>query len=249
LRRLKIIILLVFVAVISYGFYFFLFTAIQADENVQLPNKETTYDLVIKHALILDGTGEKERFRGDIAIKNGRIVEVGSVRELDFPTFDAGGLTVMPMPVRPTKDNEAVEHLFKNSYPRYPAHYLYFQDGPYQGYNLAQVSQQRGETLQNTFKHLQMQLSAMTKVLLVPLELGEESLPELAAYLTGNPAKAMKKDNLGMIKPGYKADLYFFITRDYDEESLKQLFLKGKLPEPALYCQEGKLLETIEVSE
>ena len=249
MRGVKIAIILVFAALISYGFYFFLFTALQAEEDIQLTRQEITYDLVIKHALILDGTGEKERFRGDIAIKDGRIVEVGSVQEQDFPTFDAGGLTVMPLPVRPVKDdtNTVVEHLFKTSYPRYSAYYLYFQDAPYQGFNLAQISRQRGESPQKAFKDLQIQLPDMTKVILVPLELGEESLPGLAAYLTGNPAIAMGKYDLGMIKPDYKADLYFFITRDYDEESLKQLFLKGKLPEPALYCQGGKLLEINEL--
>ena len=247
MRGVKIVSLLVVVAVISYGFYYFLFTALKSENDIQTTQKVTTYDLIIKHVLILDGTGEKERFRGDIAIRDGRIVEVGSVQEQDFPTFDAGGLTVMPLPVRPVKDNTVVEHLFRTSYPRYSAHYLYFQDGPYQGFNLAQVSQQRGETPQKTLNNLQMQLPEMTKVILVPLELGEESLPELAAYLTGYPAIAIEKHDLGMIKPDYKADLYFFITRDYNEESLKQLFLKGKLPEPALYCQGGKLLETIEL--
>ena len=246
MRGVKTVILLVIVAVISYGFYFFLFTALNADEDIQITQKETTYDLVIKHALILDGTGEKEKFRGDIAIKDSRIVEVGSVQERDFPTFDAGGLTVMPFPVRPVKDNSVVEHLFRTSYPRYSAHYLYFQDGPYQGFNLAQVSQQRGETPQKTFNALQLELPAMTKVNLVPLELGEESLPCLTAYLTGYPATALGKNGLGMIKPDYKADLYFFVAREYDEETLKQHFLKGELPEPALYCREGRLMEISE---
>jgi hypothetical protein len=255
LRKVKIVFLIGLVAVISYCFYFFLFTSLRAEGEIQFSQTNKPYDLVIKHALILDGTGKKEMFRGDIAIRDGYIVEVGSVQELDFPIFDAGGLTVMPWPVRPVNMEEAdkgglVEHLFRTSYPHYPASYLYFQGEPYSGFNLAQVAQQRGEKPQKTFNNLQKKLSAMSKVYLLPLELAEEkllsgtaSLPELAAYLTSCPAKAMGKTDRGMIKPNYKAELYFFITHDYEEECLKQLFLKGELPAPALYCQAGQLLE------
>jgi hypothetical protein len=257
LRKIKIVFLIGLAAVISYCFYFFLFTSLRAEGEGQSLQANKPYDLVIKHVLILDGTGEKEMFRGDIAIRDGHIVEVGSVQELDFPIFDAGGLTVMPLPVRLVNMEKAdngglVEHLFRTSYPRYPASYLYFQDEPYLGFNLAQVAQQRGESAQKTFNYLQKKLPAMSKVYLLPLELAEEklladtaSLPELVAYLTGYPAKAMGKTAKGIIKPNYKADLYFFITHNYEEESLKQLFLKGELPVCALRCQAGRLIEPL----
>ncbi|HHY05481.1 MAG TPA: hypothetical protein GX532_00645 [Clostridia bacterium] len=255
MRKPKIVFLIGLAAIISYCFYFFLFTLLQAEGEIQFPQTNKPYDLVIKHVLILDGTGEKEIFRGDIAMRDGHIVEVGSVQELDCPLFDAGGLTVMPMPIEPLNMEEAaerglVEHLFRTSYPRYPASYLYFQEEPYLGFNLAQIAQQRGEIPQKTFNELQKKLPAMSKVYLLPLELAEEkllsataSLEELVAYLTGYPAKALGKTDKGMIKPDYKADLYFFITHNYEEESLKQLFLKGKLPVCALRYQAGQLLE------
>jgi len=83
-------------------------------------------------------------------MRDGHIVEVGSVQELDCPLFDAGGLTVMPMPIEPLNMEEAaerglVEHLFRTSYPRYPASYLYFQEEPYLGFNLAQIAHTRGK--------------------------------------------------------------------------------------------------------
>jgi hypothetical protein len=254
LRKIKIVFLLGLITLIGYCVCFFVFTSLQAEGERRFSQTKKTYDLVIKHSLILDGTGEKERFRGDIAIRDGRIVEVGSVQELDSPTFDAGGLTVMPMPVQPVGMEEVerggvVEHLLRTSYPRYPSSYLFFQDEPYQGLNLAQVAQQRGETLQKAFSYLQKQLPGMSKVYLLPLELAEEkllagtaSLPELAAYLTGYPAKVMGRTDFGMIKPDYRADLYFFITDDYEEECLIRLFLKGEMPALALCCKEGQLL-------
>ena len=52
------------------------------------------YDLLIKNGQLVDGTG-RERFIGDIAIKNGRIVEVGEVGAA-AQTIDARGAIVTP---------------------------------------------------------------------------------------------------------------------------------------------------------
>lgn len=236
LRRIKIALLLGVLGIASYYMVFMIFV-----------DHTTPNDLVIKHVRILDGTGEKEMYRGDIAIRDGRIVKIGFIPLQNEPVFDAGGLTVMPMPISIENTNGMVEHLFSTSYPRYPAHYLFFQEGFYQGLNLAQVAQQRGEKPEKTFNYLQSQLPVNTKVYLVPLKLeehkvqdGSYSLEKLAAYCTGFPAMTIGKTDVGMIKTGFKADLYFFISQDYDEESLKQLFLKGKFPVSAVLLKEGK---------
>jgi N-acyl-D-aspartate/D-glutamate deacylase len=54
-----------------------------------------TYDLVVKDARIVDGTG-KEAYGGDIAVKDGRIVAVGEVNGTATRTIDAGGQVVAP---------------------------------------------------------------------------------------------------------------------------------------------------------
>jgi N-acyl-D-aspartate/D-glutamate deacylase len=53
------------------------------------------YDLLVKNGTIVDGTGGP-RFRGDIAISDGRIVEVGRVAGSAKQTIDADGLVVAP---------------------------------------------------------------------------------------------------------------------------------------------------------
>ena len=53
-----------------------------------------TVDLVVRGGLVHDGTGA-EPFAADVAVKDGRIVEVGRV-EADGPELDAGGLVVAP---------------------------------------------------------------------------------------------------------------------------------------------------------
>jgi N-acyl-D-aspartate/D-glutamate deacylase len=53
------------------------------------------FDLVIRNGTIVDGTG-RQRFRGDVAISGGRIVEVGRVSGPAKRTLDAEGLVVTP---------------------------------------------------------------------------------------------------------------------------------------------------------
>jgi len=54
-----------------------------------------SFDLLIKNAKILDGTGSPW-FRGDIAIKDGRITDVGKTSGEGIETIDVSGLAVSP---------------------------------------------------------------------------------------------------------------------------------------------------------
>jgi N-acyl-D-amino-acid deacylase len=53
------------------------------------------YDLVIRNALIVDGTG-RPAFPGDVAIQGDRIVQVGACPDEARKTLDAAGLVVAP---------------------------------------------------------------------------------------------------------------------------------------------------------
>ena len=53
------------------------------------------YDLVIKNGMVVDGTGFS-RYRADVAIKDGTIVEMGRIRGAAAATIDADGLFVAP---------------------------------------------------------------------------------------------------------------------------------------------------------
>src|SRR6266404_1064012 len=54
-----------------------------------------TYDLLIRNGTVVDGTGAPRR-RADIAVTNGRIVEVGAIRDSAKQTIDAAELVVAP---------------------------------------------------------------------------------------------------------------------------------------------------------
>ena len=53
------------------------------------------YDLLIKNGLIVDGSG-MPAFRGDVGIKNGKIVEIGKLSGPADRTIDAEGRAVAP---------------------------------------------------------------------------------------------------------------------------------------------------------
>ncbi len=53
------------------------------------------YDLVIKSGMVVDGTGFS-RYRADVAIKDGTIVEIGKIGGAATATIDADGLFVAP---------------------------------------------------------------------------------------------------------------------------------------------------------
>jgi N-acyl-D-aspartate/D-glutamate deacylase len=53
------------------------------------------HDLAIRDALLIDGTGSAP-VRGDLAVAQGRISEMGKIKESSRETIDAGGLALMP---------------------------------------------------------------------------------------------------------------------------------------------------------
>jgi N-acyl-D-aspartate/D-glutamate deacylase len=53
------------------------------------------YDLIIKNGMVVDGTGFG-RYRADVAIEGGTIVEIGKIRGAATATIDADGLYVAP---------------------------------------------------------------------------------------------------------------------------------------------------------
>ena len=53
------------------------------------------YDLIIKNATVIDGTGA-DPFMADVAICDGKIAEVGSVGGAAKQVLDVGGLVLTP---------------------------------------------------------------------------------------------------------------------------------------------------------
>ena len=54
-----------------------------------------TYDLLIRNGLIVDGSG-MPAFRGDVAVKDGKIAEIGKLSGAATRVVDAHGAVVAP---------------------------------------------------------------------------------------------------------------------------------------------------------
>jgi N-acyl-D-aspartate/D-glutamate deacylase len=52
-------------------------------------------DLVIKNGMLIDGSG-LPRYRADVAVRHGRIVSIGRIRESAREVIDADGHVVAP---------------------------------------------------------------------------------------------------------------------------------------------------------
>jgi N-acyl-D-amino-acid deacylase len=53
------------------------------------------YDLLIKNGRVVDGSGMPS-FHGDVAVKDGKIAEIGKLSGLAGQTVDAGGQVIAP---------------------------------------------------------------------------------------------------------------------------------------------------------
>jgi len=241
---IKRLFFLLFIGVMSFFIALNIFTGLKIKGYNYIFRATKPYDLVIKHAMILDGTGENEAFRGDIGIRDGYIVGVGYINAKDSPVFDGGGLTFIPAPVRVEKCEGVLEHLLSTSYPRYPAHEIFLLDPPYEGLSLAQAARAKGVTPEEMFKYLNVSPNAYSaKVLLAPLQIREDDdsgVKEMLARLTMYRAGIMGRKDLGCIRDGFRADMYVFKTMDYSEERLRDLFSKGDLPAPVYRIERGK---------
>src|SRR5262249_3742481 len=65
--------------------------------EARLRSKERAmpYDLVIKNGTVIDGSG-LPRYRGDVAVRHGRIAAIGRIREAAREVVDADGQVVTP---------------------------------------------------------------------------------------------------------------------------------------------------------
>jgi N-acyl-D-aspartate/D-glutamate deacylase len=64
-------------------------------QQIALEKRAMSFDLVIRNGTVVDGSG-MARYRADVGVEAGRIVEIGRIRAPAQKTIDAEGLIVAP---------------------------------------------------------------------------------------------------------------------------------------------------------
>jgi len=244
-RLLAGVFVVIFVGISSYLIFLNVLNGLKIKGYDYLFLAKEPYDLVIKHAVVLNGTGEKEPFRADIAVRNGYIVGVGFINPKASPVFDAGGLTIIPWPVKIKAGEQIIEHLLSTAYPRYNAEEIFLLTAPYEGLSLAETAYAAKLSEVEMYNRIRLDSDSETKVLIAEIENKTEELSakEYLARLTGYRAILMGIEDRGTIEDGKMADFYILKTIDYPEEKLLELFRQGFFPEPIYRVQNGIFLK------
>lgn len=237
--------IVILVGLSSYLIILNIFTGLKVGGYDYLFTAKEPYDLVIKHATVLNGTGADDSFRADIAVRKGLIVGLGYINPKESPAFDAGGLMIIPSPIKMTACEQTVEHLLNTAYPRYNADEIFLQSSPYEGLSLAEAASAAGLSADKMFDRIKLNSDSEAKVLIAVIE-EDSALDEAKEYLarlTGYRADFLGLDEKGIIKDGKLADFYIFKINDYPEEKLLELFKQGAFPEPIYIVQNGKFIK------
>lgn len=239
------VLIVILVGISSYVIILNIFTGLKVSGYDYLFTAKEPYDLVIKHATVLNGAGADDPLRADIAIRKGLIVGLGYINPKESPVFDAGGLMIIPSPLKVTAGEQTVEHLLSTAYPRYNADEIFLQSQPYDGISLAEAAFAAGLSADKMFDRIRENSESGDKVLIAVLEENStcDSAKEYLARLTGCRADFLGLDEKGIIKDGKLADFYIFKTKDFPEEKLLELFKQGAFPEPIYIVQNGEFIK------
>jgi len=200
------------------------------------------YDLVIKNARIIDGTGG-EIVHADIGIRGKVIIKVGKNLKTDKArVFDAAGYTIAPNKVEWPEDLDWVKRDLASGLVRYPENRLLIaaaQEKEWQGKSVRALL--NGENIiKDVLAHDTTALAWVAPRLDLPEN--SESVVKAFYLLSGWRGELLNK-NIGKIKEGYPADLVVFNHREIGDEQLLKYLNAEKLP-PIQYLIEGSQIQS-----
>lgn len=202
----------------------------------------TPYDLVIKNARIIDGTGSAV-FRGELGIRKGVIMKIAKQIEGDgLLVFDGAGFTIAPNKVEWPENVGWIQRDLATAVLRYPAHRLIVKEtaiSNWQGRSVKAILAGGKITVAELVKNKN------TKVLVAPemADLEDSNTSINAFYLiTGWRGEVLNK-NIGKIKEGFPANLIIFNHREIKDNQLLNYLKQEKLP-PVTHIIDGNTIKS-----
>lgn len=200
-----------------------------------------SYDLVIKNARIIDGTGG-EITRADIGIRNNIIVRIDKrLRTEGARVFDAVGYTVAPSKVNWPENLDWVKRDLNSALVRYPEHRIIIAE--------AQAKEWCGQSVKGLLSNKSLSrdilASDLTAVAFITPDLGNLDTDDVsqAYYQLSGWRSELLDVNLGKIKEGFLAQLVIFNHREINDEQLLSYLREERLP-PIQYIIEGSNIQS-----
>lgn len=243
MKVLKNILIGFLVFIFSFFTIFTILEIIKHNGNEELFRARQPYDLVIKNARIIDGTGDKV-FRGEIGIQGEKIIYIGKNIETEGvkKIFDAAGYTIAPQKVEWSSNLDGIERDLRSALLRYDPKRIIINDKKY--------PQWKGRSAQALFNEESLSESELENIgyveaLILP-ELKEpkgDTIVNAFHKLTGWRGEYLEKE-IGKIKENYPANLAVFNHRQIEEAEVLKYLQQEKMP-PSDYLIQGTKIKKI----
>ncbi len=242
--KVKIVLSTLTIFLLSFLIAFFVLQYAKQSGRDDFFRAARPYEVVIKNARIIDGTGSGI-FDAHIGIKDGKIITVSrNLNRGEADIFDATGFTLMPGMVDIPEDTGWVTRDLPGAMARFPYDRIFFSqsDDPLlAGRSLRAVLQEEiytEEELRSRFTWV---------VMIAPdgeLMHTENTLVSSVYKMSGWRADALELDT-GKIAPGYRINAKFYRTKRIEPDEFIRMLNTEVYPEADFLIRGNEITDTI----
>lgn len=213
--KIKIILSVFLIFLMSFLLSFFALQYAKQKGNDELFRFANPYDLVIKNARIIDGTGG-EIFDAHVGVSNGVIKTVGKNLERgDANVFDATGYTLIPKMIEIPEETKWVNRDLPGAMSRFPYYRIFFktsEDEHLAGRSLEAVLRE------GIYQEEDLKTKFTWTVLIAPEgeNIESDNIPSAVYKISGWRSEALEIIDQGKIQSGYKMEGILYLTRNID---------------------------------
>ncbi|MGI6225385.1 MAG: hypothetical protein ACOYJ1_03935 [Peptococcales bacterium] len=229
---------------LSFFAFFSLLEIYKHSSDAKVFGVQESYDLVIKNARIIDGSGG-DVFQADIGIKDKIIMKIDKrINTKGAKILNATGYTVAPNKVAWSDNLDGVKHSLVSAIGRYPDYRIIVAE--------AQSADWCGQSVQAllssknvTREMLINDKSALAIIAPQIAKIEGDDISQAFYQLSGWRGELLGEDK-GKIKEGYLAQLVVYNHREINDERLLSYLKQEKLP-PIQYIIDGSEIQSTNI--
>lgn len=240
--KIKVFLSIFLIFLLTFFLSFFAMQFAKQKGNDEIFRYANPYDLVIKNARIIDGTGG-EIFDAHIGVSKGMIKEVSiDLDRGDADIFDATGYTLVPKIIELPEDIPWISRDLPGAMSRFPYYRIFFKTS--EDYHLA------GRSLEAVLREgLYLEEDLKTKfnwtVLIAPESdtIKTDNIASAIYKVTGWRSEALEITDQGKIKVGNKMDGIFYLTKNIDRKEFLNNLNNEVQPPGDYYIKENTVTD------